>query len=76
MTDPMLRLLATLPQAEPDRARAARIRSVCHAALARQRPPAPRPRRPVSTWEALVAGLAGLYLTETILQASRLFGML
>jgi hypothetical protein len=76
VTDPVLRLLANLPQAEPEKARAARVRSVCHAALARQQRPTPRPRYPVSTWEALVAGLAGIYLTETIRQVSRLFGIL
>jgi hypothetical protein len=76
VTDPMLRLLANLPKAEPDRARAARVRSVCHAALARQRPPAPRPRRPVGTWEPVVAGLGALYLTETVWLALHLSGML
>ena len=74
MTDPMLRLLANLSKAEPDRARAARVRAACHGALARSRPRSPRRRRPVGTW--VVAGLGALYLTETVRLALHLSGML
>lgn len=77
MTDPMLRLLANLPQAEPDRARTARVRAACHRVLARSRPPSHPPRRrTVSTWEPLVAGLGGVYLTESIRLALHLVGIL
>ena len=38
MTDPLLCMFATLPSAQPDAARAARVRAKCHAALERGRP--------------------------------------
>ena len=76
MTDPLFRMLARLPQAEPRRDRAARARSACHAALARQRQRrSPGPER-TSLWEPLVAGLGGLYLTEVIRQTLHLYGVL
>lgn len=75
MTDPLLRMLENLPQAEPDRIRAARVRARCHAALARdrlrgtaRRTDGPRPSG------ALLIGLGGAYLIETIRQALFLFG--
>lgn len=73
MTDSLAQLLADLPRAHPDPRRAARVRSRCHAALARQRrrsvgrPPARR------LWEPLVAGLGGIYLAEIIRQALALW---
>ncbi len=77
MTDPLLRLIATLPSAEPDAARAARVRAKCHAALERRRPrPAVRRRHAAFLWEPLVAGLGGLYLTETIRQVLHAYGVL
>ena len=76
MTDPLLRMLADLPQAEPDRARAARVRTRCHAALARHRPPrAHGPNGALRPSEALVAALGGVYLAETIRQVLRLYGI-
>jgi hypothetical protein len=75
MTDPLLRLLAHLPQAEPDRARAARVRMRCHAALVRgqqSRAPRLRGRRFRAT---LLAGLGGVYLIETVRQALLVLGM-
>jgi len=77
MTDPLLRMLADLPQAEPDRARAARFRTRCHGALARQRPVrSSQPGGRVRFWEPLVAGLAAVYLTETVRQVLHLYGIL
>ena len=74
MTDPLLRMLANLPQAEADRDRAARVRARCHTALARgKRRAARRSRRP-RIWETLLAGLAGVYLIETVRQALLLLG--
>lgn len=76
MTDPLLRMLANLPQAEPDRARAARVRMQCHAALARGRQPgAARRSGGPRLSETLLAGLGGVYLMETVRQALLLFGI-
>jgi hypothetical protein len=76
MTDPLFRMLANLPEAEPDRARAARVRTRCHAALARHRPSrSPRPNGALRFSEALLAGLGSVYLAETIRQVLRLYGM-
>lgn len=77
MTDPLLRILADLPDAEPDAVRADRLRARCHATLARRvprtsTPPASLPRFPVR----VVAGLGGLYFSEVIHQALRLYGIL
>lgn len=75
MTDPLLRMLANLPQAEPDRARAARVRMRCHAALARgQRRRARRSRGPRRT-DALLSALGAAYLIETVRQALLLLGI-
>jgi hypothetical protein len=77
MTDPLLQMLADLPQAEPDRARADRVRLACHAALARRRRRrSPRPGGAARLWEPLVAGLGGIYLTEAVRQALLLYGVL
>jgi hypothetical protein len=62
MTDPLFRLLADLPQAAPDPDRAARIRSRCHAVLARGRR-SPR-RKSVQLTDAFLAGLGAAYLIE------------
>ncbi len=77
MTDSLLRTLATLPSAQPDAARAVRVRAKCHAALERGRPrPATKRRYAAFAWEPLVAGLGGLYLTETIRQVLHAYGVL
>jgi hypothetical protein len=80
MSEPLIRLLAGLPPAEPDPARAERMRMECRARLARQavrasplRGPAPRGRT-VRVWEPLIAGLGVAYLTEVIVQALRVYG--
>jgi hypothetical protein len=69
VTDPLLRLLESLPDAEPDRDRAARVRSRCHAALARDRKPraGQRTRAPFVV-VTLVACLGAAYLVETVRQ--------
>lgn len=75
MTDPLLRLLESLPEAEPDRARAARVRRRCHATLARGREREARRRnRGRFVVETLLASLAAAYLIETVRQAWILLG--
>jgi hypothetical protein len=76
VTDPLLRLLAELAEAEPDRVRAQRVRARCHGALARGRP-APRSRagaRP-RLLRALLAGLATAYLLEAVRLSLTLVGI-
>lgn len=76
MTDPSLRLLANLPEAEPDPRRAARVRARCHAVLARGRQSrASRSHRAPRLTRTLLAGLGGLYLMETFRQALLLMGI-
>jgi hypothetical protein len=80
MSDPLIRLLAELPPAEPDPARAERIRMGCRAQLARQVPHASALRDPgtrgraVQVWQPLIAILGVAYLTEVIVQALRVSG--
>jgi hypothetical protein len=73
--DPILRNLHRLPQLEPDRARAERVRMRCRAAVAR-RDVANAPRRGTFTSRviepALVGGLCLIYLTAVILDVLRL----
>lgn len=77
MSDPLLRMLASLPQAEPDRGRAARVHARCHTALAQSRPHRfPRPDGALRFSEAVVAGLGSGYLAETIRQLLRMYGVL
>ena len=76
MTDPVLRMLASLPEAEPDAARAARVRARCHARLARGRPSAAAPRtRGRRIRDGLLAGLGGVYFVETVRQTLFFFGI-
>ncbi len=74
MNDPLLRMLSDLPQAEPDRARAARVRARCHTALARSQPRAQRRGGPRLT-EAMLAGLGVVYLIESVRQALLFLGL-
>lgn len=81
MTDPLFRRLAGLPVAQPDQARADRVRASCHARLSRTRrvgraPLQRRPRGMARMWGPLVAGLSGVYLTEVVRQAFRFYGIL
>ncbi len=81
MSDPLIRLLSTLPPAEPDPARAERIRARCRARLARPLSGATvsgglAPRGPTAQlWQPLGTILGVAYLTEVIIQALRLYGL-
>jgi len=81
MPDPLTRLLAELPLAEPDPARAERTRMGCRALLARQTPRASASRGPssgrgtVQIWQLLIAVLGVAYLTEVIVQALSVYGL-
>ena len=81
MSEPLIRLLAELPPAEPDQTKAERIKMRCHAQWARQAPRASASRasarheRTVQVWQPLVAVLGIAYLTEVILQALRVYGV-
>ena len=80
MSDPLNRLLADLPLAEPDPARAERTRMGCRALLARQASRAAASRRPSSSprtvqmWQLMIAVLGVAYLTEVIVQALSVYG--
>ena len=77
MTDPLLRMLAALPQGEPDPDRAAHVRATCHAVLERRRVRrSAQPTGAARPWELVVAGLGGIYLTETLRQALLFYGVL
>ena len=81
MSEPLIRLLAELPGAEPDPARSERMRVRCRAQLARQATRASAahavvPRgRTVQVWQPLIVVLGVAYLTEVILQALRVYGV-
>jgi hypothetical protein len=72
--DPLVELLARLPQADSDAVRSERVRARCGAALARR-----RERRRATTapgvWQIL-AGLGCVYVAEVIRQAVLLYGLL
>ena len=81
MPEPLIRLLAELPPAEPDPARAERTRARCRARLARQAPrastspvPGSRGRTP-QLWQPLMAVLGVVYLTEVIVQTIRFYAL-
>jgi hypothetical protein len=77
MTDPLLRMLADLPSAQPDPERSARLRARCLSRLERRRRSRrERPRGSGGYWQPLVAGLGGVYLTEVIRQALRFYAIL
>lgn len=70
MSEPLMRLLADLPIAGPDTARAERTRARCRAQLERQRlyvPGTARARMPL--WQPLIAALGVVYLIAAIVQA-------
>ena len=71
MSEPLMRLLAELPAAEPGAARVEQVRARCRDRLARQAAPkASRscPRAP-RVWQPLVAGLGVVYLIAAIAEA-------
>ncbi|HZT77347.1 MAG TPA: hypothetical protein VFA27_11855 [Vicinamibacterales bacterium] len=74
MSEPLNRLLAGLPLAEPDPVRTARVRESCRARLARSAPrpsAAPGSRRPL--WQPLIAALGVAYLIAAVAQAVAVF---
>jgi hypothetical protein len=73
--DPLLRMLADLPPAAPDRLRAARVRARCHTALARSQPRVLRRSGTARLNETLLVGLGVMYLIETVRQALFFFGL-
>jgi hypothetical protein len=82
MSEPLIRLLAELPAAEPDAARSERMRMRCRARLARQAARASaspvagaRGSGTVQIWQPLIVVLGVAYLTEVIAQALRLYGL-
>ena len=81
MSEPLIRLLAELPAAEPDPARSERTRVRCRAGLARRATRASAlhaavPRGgTVQVWQPLIVVLGVTYLTEVILQALRVYGV-
>jgi hypothetical protein len=81
MSEPLTRLLAELPSAEPDTARTERIRMSCRARLDRQAlhasgsPAAGRPDLSVQVWQPLITVLAVAYMTEVIVHALRVYGL-
>jgi hypothetical protein len=80
MSEPMIRLLADLPRADPDPARAERTRMRCRTRLAglprASASGAPSPRgRGAQLWQPLIAILGVAYLAEAIVQALRAYGI-
>jgi hypothetical protein len=74
MSEPLTRLLAELPAAEQDPARAERIRTRCRAALAPRASRASAPQiKAAQVWPPLVAVLGAAYLTEAIIQTLRVY---
>lgn len=80
MSESLIRLLGELPPAEPDAARAERIRMGCRARLARRARRASTARNPAARlraahlWQPLTVGLGVAYLAAVIVQAFRLYG--
>ena len=78
MPDPLNRLLAELPSAEPRPARAAQTRARCRAHLERQARSTARENAQASgltqVWRPLAAVLGVAYLTEAIVEALRFVG--
>ena len=80
MSEPMMRLLADLPAADPDPARAERTRLRGRARFARvQRASgttAPGPRgRTVLLWQPLIAVLSVAYFAAAVVQAFRAYAV-
>lgn len=76
MNDPLVDLIARLPEATvaPDRTR--RTQARCHRVLARHAP-SRKTGRPAHwrAWSRAIIGLGALYVTEAVRQALRVYGM-
>ena len=70
--DRLLSVIASLPKAESDAARTARLRAKCSAILNAGRQAREQPRQPSPLWP-LMAGLGGLYAAEVIYQTLRYY---
>lgn len=76
MPEPLTGLLAELPTAELDPARAERIRARCRADLAPRASRASAPHvKAAQVWQPLIAVLGAAFLTEAIVQALRVYGL-
>ena len=80
MSERMIRLLADLPRADPDPARAERTRERCRtrvAGLPGESTLTSRRRRgrSVHLWQPLIASLAIAYLADAIVEALRAYGI-
>lgn len=81
MSEPLTRLVE-LPSAEPDPTRANRIRVRCRTRLGQQTPGASASRgvgpggRAERIWQPAVVVLGVGYLTEVVIQALRVYGLL
>ena len=76
MTDPILRLIERLPRAEPDAARAARVRARCRQALDRRKSSREvQQARSFGFREYAISGLCLAYLTAVIRETLRLYGI-
>lgn len=81
MFEPMIRL-SELPSAEPDPARAERLRVRCRARLGQQTPQALATRDVGAAggagriWQPLVVVLGVGYMTEVVIQALGVYGLL
>ena len=74
MSDPLMHTLAKLPTAEPEAARAERIKIKCRARLARQAPRAVEPRmKSAYVWQPLIAVTAVAYLVGAVVEAVRVY---
>jgi hypothetical protein len=82
MPEPLIRLLADLPAAEPDLARHERLKARCRERLARSAPAVSSSRLPAprgwtgQLWQPLIAVLGVAYLTEVVLQTLRFYALL
>jgi len=76
MSEPLMRLLATLPTTEPDPMRAERIRRSCRARLVRD---AARTARSTITitpmWRLAISVLGAAYLIDAIVEAVRVYSL-
>lgn len=79
MAEPLMDLLATLPEAAPDPKRGLRFREGCHARLARQAARRTRTRTSAASstaayaWRPLLALLGFTYVIDVIVVAMRVF---